>query len=110
MPLLDFRRPKCVVVKETDSWSGKYTIFYGHHFVKGHTCYDVGAINRHNGEITTRHYLDFGRDNPKAEALAYYHELEKGMKRAPINEEKNENDPRIADAFRRALISGKLPS
>jgi hypothetical protein len=104
MPLLDFRRPKIVIIKEVVSYTGKYTLFYGHHFVKGHTCYDVGTINKTNGEIITRHYLDQGRGNPKSEALACYHEMEKGLTRKPTHEEElEENNPRKADAFRRAL-------
>lgn len=104
MPLLDFRRPKCVVVKEVVSYTGKYILFYGHHYVQGHTCYDVGTINKHNGEILTRHYLDEGKGNPKAEALRVFHEMEKGLTRKPDYEEETaENDPRKADAFRRAL-------
>lgn len=101
--LLDFRKPRCVVVKEITSASGKYKLFYGHHFVKGHTCYDVGTINQLTGEIVSRHYLDQGMGNPKAECLRIYHEMEKGMLRKPDNEETDENDPRRADAFRRAL-------
>ena len=107
MPLLDFRQPKCVVTKEETSGSGKYRIFLGHHFVQGHTCYDVGAINRETGEIISRHYLDNGKGNPKAEALAVYHEFAKGMLKGPQNEEQEDNNPRLADAFRRALRGGK---
>jgi hypothetical protein len=101
--LLDFRRPRCVVVKEVTSASGKYKLFYGHHFVRGKTCYDVGTINQHNGEIITRHYLDQGVGNPKSEALRIFHEMEKGMLRKPDYEETDDNDPRRADAFRRAI-------
>lgn len=101
--LLDFRKPRCVVVKKVESASGKYTLFYGHHYVKGKTCYDVGTVNRVTGEIVSRHYLDNGTGNPKADCLAFYHEMEKGMVRKPQHEEKDDNDPRIADAFRRAL-------
>lgn len=101
--LLDFRKPKCIIVKEGVSASGKYKFFYGHHFVQGHTCYDVGTINQTDGEIVSRHYLDNGKGNPKADALACYHLLEKGMLRKPEYEEQDDNDPRIADAFRRAL-------
>lgn len=101
--LLDLRKPKCVVVKKVESYSGKYTLFYGHHFVKGKTCYDVGTINHSNGEIVTRHYLDEGKDNPKAEALHIFHEYEQALTRKPDAEETEDNDPRRADAFRRAL-------
>lgn len=103
MTLLDFRRPKCIIVKEIVSYTGKYTLFYGHHFVQGKTCYDIGTINKHNGEIISRHYLDEGLGNPKAEALRIFHELEKGLTRAPEHEETEDNDPRITDAFRRAI-------
>lgn len=107
MTLLDFRKPKCVVVKEKVSWSGKYKIFYGHHYVKGHTCYDIGAVNRTNGEITTRHYIDKGVGNPKAEALMIFDNLQKEMLRAPKSEENEDLDPRLADEFRRQLNKGR---
>lgn len=103
--LLDFRKPKCVVLKEVQSASGKYTLFYGYHFVRGHTCYDVGTINRVNGEIVTRHYTDEGKGNPKAEALTCFHEYEKALTRKAQHEEQDDNDPRIADNFRRALVN-----
>jgi hypothetical protein len=103
MTLLDFRKPKCVVVKQGVSASGKYKFFYGHHYTKGHTCYDVGTINQVTGEIISRHYFDDGKGNPKSNALTCYHNLEKGMLRKPDHEEKDDNDPRIADAFRRAI-------
>jgi hypothetical protein len=101
--LLDFRKPKCVVVKHCESASGKYTLFYGHHYVKGHTCYDVGTINRQTDEIITRHYRDEGRGNPKSEALHIYHEYEQTLTRKSGPEEQDDNNPRVADAFRRAL-------
>lgn len=101
--LLDFRKPQCVIVKQGVSASGKYKFFYGHHFVKGYTCFDVGTINQMNGEIVSRHYLDNGVGNPKSEALTCYHNLEQGMLRKADHEEKDDNDPRIADAFRRAI-------
>jgi hypothetical protein len=107
MPLLDFRKPKCVVHKEVQSYTGKYTLFYGHHYVKGKICYDVGAINRETGEITTRHYIDEGRGDPKAEALRIFDRFAKGLTTKPAHEEQLDNDPRIADAFRRAVISGR---
>lgn len=103
MALLDFRKPKCVVLKSGVSASGKYKFFLGHHFVQGHICHDVGTINQVTGEIVSRHYLDRGVGNPKAEALRVYHEVEKGMLRKPEYEETDDNDPRKADAFRRAL-------
>jgi hypothetical protein len=104
VPLLDLRKPKCIVVKQVNSYTGKYTLFYGHHWVGKYTCYDVGTINRHDGEIVTRHYLDKGKGNPKSDALLEYDKMEKGLTRAPSHEEElTENDPRKADAFRRAL-------
>lgn len=103
MALIDLRKPKCVIVRQGVSASGKYKFFFGHHYVKGKTCYDVGTINTTNGEIVSRHYLDEGQSNPKADALTCYHNLEKGMLKKPDHEEKDDNDPRVADAFRRAL-------
>jgi hypothetical protein len=103
MSLLDLRKPKCVVVKKIVSYSGKYTLFFGHHYIAGKTCYDVGTINKANGEIVSRHYLDEGRGNPKAEALTIFHQMEKGLTRKPKHEESEDNDPRVTDAFRRAL-------
>lgn len=109
MSLLNLRRPKCVVIKEMTSASGKYKLFYGHHFNRGKTCFDVSTINQTNGQIVTRHYIEGDLVNSKAEALRIYHEMEKGMSRKPDYEEQEENDPRKADAFRRALTqrSGK---
>lgn len=106
MPLLDFRKPNCVIQREEVSNSGKYKIFFGHHYVKGKPCFDVGAINQANGEITTRHYLDTGTSNPKAEALRVYDELAKGMRRKPESEEDQDNNPFIADEYRRQLKRG----
>src|SRR5258708_1591081 len=105
MSLLDFRKPNCVVLKSTTSWSGKYKIFYGHHYVRGHMCYDVGGINKENGLITSRHYNEhdyINQEHAKSEALRCYHELEKGMKRAPEKEEKDDN-VFASDVFRSAL-------
>ena len=92
-----------MVLKQTQSTSGKYTLFYGYHYVKGHTCYDVGSINRLTGEIISRHYLDEGNGNPKAEALHIFHEYEQALTKRGQIEEQDDNDPRVADAFRRAL-------
>jgi len=103
--LLDFRKPKCVVVKKVTSGSGKYVLFYGYHYVKGKTCYDVGTINQKTGEIVTRHYTDTGQGNPKAEALKTYHEYEGPFTKKPLVEESDDNDARRADAFRRALVN-----
>jgi hypothetical protein len=101
--LLDFRKPKCVVLRIVTSTSGKYKLFYGHHYVQGKICYDVGTVNQHNGEIITRHYLDEGTGNPKAEALKTFHDYEKFLTRPARTEERDDNDARLADAFRRAL-------
>ena len=96
--LFDQRKPKCVVLKTAVSGSGKYKLFYGHHFVKGILCHDVGTVNYLTGEIITRHYP------AKAECLRIYHEYEKFLTRKPVFEESEDNDPRIADWFRRRLM------
>lgn len=93
--LLDQRKPKCYVLKSVVSTSGKYRLFYGHHYVQGKTCFDCGTINNSNGEIITRHYQE------KSEALRTYHEYEKGLTRPAEVEESD--DLRTADSFRRAL-------
>ena len=103
---LDFRKPPCVVVKEEVSWSGKYKIFFGHHFPKGKKCFDVGAINKETGEITTRHYNETRFDQAdvqaKAEALRVYDELSQGMRRKPQSEETDDSIFK-SDAYRRSL-------
>jgi hypothetical protein len=94
------------VVKQGVSYSGKYKFYFGHHYVQGRICFDVGTIRQTDGEIVTRHYdetKDFGATQAKAEALRVYHEVEQGMKEKPQYEEKDENNPFVADAFRRAL-------
>lgn len=92
MTLLDFRKPKLVVMKEGVSHSGKYKFFYGHHWDGKELCYDVGTINQANGQIISRHYSSkHGALNPKSEALTCYHELEKGMLRKPDAEETDDN-------------------
>jgi hypothetical protein len=96
--LLDFRKPKLIMIKSALSASGKYKLFYGHHFKHGALCYDVGTINQADGEIITRHYGD-----NKPEALRTYHEYEKALTRKAELEERDDNSARIADAFRRAL-------
>jgi hypothetical protein len=101
--LINLRKPKCVVLKEVLSDSGKYKLYYGHHFVKGKMCYDVGAINQETGEILARHYLDTGKGTPKSEALRIYNEYEKVLTRRAQHQERDDNDARIADRFRRAL-------
>lgn len=105
-PLLDFRKPKCIVTRNDVSYSGKYKLYFGHHFNCGKTCYDVGTINQADGEIVTRHYREDWNINAKAEALRAYDTLLKGMKRAPKSEEDDDNNPRIADEFRRMLKKG----
>lgn len=96
MALLDFRKPNCVVLQSCISHSGKYKGFYGHHYRQGHLCYDVGAINRENGEITTRHYSTYDfklkQEYPaaKAEALDCWQVLRAGLERKPKNEEYDE--------------------
>lgn len=97
MPLIGTRKPKCVVLKNATSASGKYRLFFGYHYLQGVTCYDVGTVNHENGEIVSRHYQD------KSEALRCFYEYEKNLTRPVETEEQDENDPRIADAFRRAL-------
>ena|ERR1700733_7192470 len=90
MTLMNFRRPKCVVLQEGRSYSGKYVYYYGYHWVAGKHCYDVGAINQANGQITTRHYKEEDSVNAKAEALKCYHEYKQGFDRKPDVEEYDE--------------------
>jgi hypothetical protein len=90
MTLLDFRKPKCVVLDKCTSWSGKYWLYYGHHYVAGHLCYDVGVRDNGSGLITTRHYHEKSYPNPKAEALAFWHEFKQKMVKAPESEEKDD--------------------
>ena len=107
--LLDFRKPNCVIQKEEKSYSGKYKVYFGHHYVNAKMCFDVGAINQENGEITTRHYnetADGGATQAKAEALRVFHELVKGMKRKPDAEEKQDNNPFLMHEYRQQLKRG----
>jgi hypothetical protein len=107
--LLDFRKPKCIILKEGKSWSGKYKFFLGQHYVKGKLCFDVGAINQVTGEITSRHYnetSDYAITSAKAEALRIYDGLAKRMKEKPKSEEQEDNNPFVADEYRRQLKKG----
>lgn len=88
--LLDFRKPKCVVLEEVTSYSGKYRCFYGHHWVGSDMCYDVGVVNRKTGEITTRHYHPRSYPNPKAEALACWNTFRSNMTAPPPGEEEQD--------------------
>ena len=106
MPLLNFRAPKCIITKKDVSYTGKYKLYFGHHFVQGKTCFDVGTINQTNGEIVSRHYREDWNLDAKAEALRAYDTLVKGMKRAPKSEEDDDNNPFIADEYRRQLKRG----
>ena len=98
MSLLDFRKPKCVIIQQDVSWSGKYKIFYGYHWVKGYHCYDVGAIDQSNGQITSRHYCAFdfklNCENPqaKAAALTFWDQFKQNMKRRPTSEESEDRE------------------
>lgn len=87
MTLLNLRRPKCVVLEETTSYSGRYKIFFGHHYVPKGLCHDVGCINQKTGEIITRHYHPDSFPNPKAEALAFWNTFRERMLAPPVGGE-----------------------
>jgi hypothetical protein len=95
VPFIGQRKPDIAILSEAVSWSGKYRVFLGQHFVEGHLCFDVGAINNQTGMITTRHYL--GRTEleaklQKADALAFWNDFRDKMLRKPESEETDERD------------------
>lgn len=94
MTLLDFRRPKCVILEEVTSYSGQYRIFHGHHYVSKGLCYDVGSINRKTGEIVTRHYGPDSYPNPKAEAMAFWNTFREMMLAPPRGGEEEGDEVR----------------
>jgi hypothetical protein len=77
------------------SWSGRYRIFFGEHFVEGHVCYDVGLINLWTGMMTRRHYLgrtEVERRTRHADALRFWDDFREKMLRKPESEGSDERD------------------
>ena len=88
-PGLVFRNPNVNILERTISTSGKYMIFIGTHFEKGHTCWVVGVCNKANGEIIMRHYNSLIKDciAPRASAYTYWEEFKRRMKEKAQDEE-----------------------
>lgn len=101
-PHISFRKPACIVEKDDTSWSGKYYIYLGHHFEKGHTCWVVGAYNILTDARAERHYNSMhGSDDPKAAALIYWAEIYPKFMRKPEDEEQAEFDRDMRAFFER---------
>lgn len=86
-PLITFRLPDVVILEKTKSTSGRFLIFLGNHYEKGHACWVVGSSDLESGEIVMRHYNDQipGCLSPKAQAYSYWEEF-----RAKITEQKED--------------------
>ena len=81
------RKPDLVFLDKVESWSGKYFCFYGLHYVKGKTCYDVGSSNRETGEVVRRHYNEDNNFAPEASAKTFWEEFRQKMVQAPSEPE-----------------------
>jgi hypothetical protein len=68
------------ILEKYNSTSGKYTCFFGEHFNGTEECYDVGALNLINGELTRRHYIS------RAEAGEFWEEFKSNMRGTGIYE------------------------
>ena len=86
MNILGDKKLDCSIIAETLSHSGKYRVFFGVHYVRGITCWDVGAYNKDTGLVTRRHYAD------KPSAFIFWNTFREGMLRPPISELSDETD------------------
>jgi hypothetical protein len=86
---LQFRNPQVNILEKTISTSGKYMLFIGIHFEKGHTCWVVGCSNKATGEMVMRHYNEQipGCVAPQAQAYTYWEEFKTKMKEPAQDEE-----------------------
>jgi len=91
--LIGKRSLKLTILDSALSSSGKYQLFFGHHWVnEGSTpvlCFDVGTRNNTTDEVTRRHYKS------KAEALIYWEDFRTAMLAKPQSEEKDEREKLI---------------
>jgi len=90
--LLDFKSPPYNILEKVVSYSGKYLGFYGTHYHKGIMCYVVGAVDKQNGKITTRHYNEkiegnVNEEHAKASCLKAWQKFSAGLVRKPSDED-----------------------
>jgi hypothetical protein len=79
--LLKLNIPQFTFLEKEKSRSGKYWIFFGHHYEKGHPCFVVGSSNLKTGEVVVRHYNDQIKDcvAPQAMATTYWEQFKSAM-------------------------------
>lgn len=86
MTLLDFRKPPYFMLDKTISYTGRFLGFYATHYHEGHFCHVVGAVDKHDGMVTARHYntmISINEELAKHAATKCWEELKEGLGRKP---------------------------